>query len=472
MKFNNPFRKKTASTVLPVTTQKRNHLSVIEGQIEYYKAEHSVYINKAFRNNVDVYKIVSDCATRRAENPIELVKVKDKKALKMFFAKGKQPIADLFGLKALQVKALGDVVDKSDIITLLNKPNPYQNGNEFEQMASIWYDLLGEVVIWAQKISPESTSPPVALHVIPPFDIACISNGEMKGTKEYKIVSINQTIPKEEILFLCRPNPKSTEIYTPNRGFSPLEAGKMVVQRSNEADQAAVDLMQTKGAVGAVYLDDSNTYLGEKEEEEEEAPLKQHENNFIKKMYGKFAKHRVFFSNAKLGYVQFGRTSDEIGVIEHDKVATSKLCRLFNYPEILLTGDIKYENLRAASKQLIVSNIMPYQTMIAEALTSFLIPKFIKQNPGDFALVYDPLYYSEIQEDIKDIGEVLENVTYLTINEKRAFLSYEPLTDPLADQLLVKQGLVLLEDLTLNNQVLPNVDYPSGTTTNDTQTAN
>ena len=315
-------------------------------------------------------------------------------------------------------------------------------------------------MIWAQRLDPESKDKkPVALHVIPPFDLAEVSDGTMRGVKEYKIVSLNLTIPKEDCLMICRPNATSEKLYYPTRGMSPLEAGNTVLQRSNEADKAAVDLLQTKGAVGAVYIDDQNVYTDDEPSQSgEKDSMQAHESNFIKKMYGKFAKNRVFFSNAKLGYVQFGRTSVEIGVSEHDKIATSKLCRLFNYPEILLSGDIKYENLRAASKLLIVSNIMPYQTMMAEALTNFLIPKF-GMNTNSYALVYDPLYYSEIQEDIKDIGAVLENVTFLTINEKRAFLSYEPLADELADKLLVKQGLMLLEDLTLANQVLPNEDY-------------
>ncbi len=442
------------------TSMRGINFMVTEGMVEYYKADYLTYINKAFRANVDVYKIVSDCASRRSENPIELVKVKDKKALSLFYAKGKQPLSDLFGLKALQSKAFGAEVNSSDVLTLLNKPNSYQTGNDFEQMASIWYDLLGEVVIWAQRIEPDSTNAkPVALHVIPPFDLAEVSDGTMRGVKEYKIVSLNLTIPKDDCLMICRPNATATLLYYPTRGMSPLEAGNTVLQRSNESDKAAVDLLQTKGAVGAVYIDDQNVYTDDEPSQSgEKDSMQAHESNFIKKMYGKFAKNRIFFSNAKLGYVQFGRTSVEIGVGEHDKIATSKLCRLFNYPEILLSGDIKYENLRAASKLLIVSNIMPYQTMMAEALTNFLLPKF-GMNTNSYALVYDPLYYSEIQEDIKDIGAVLENVTFLTINEKRAFLSYEPLADELADKLLVKQGLMLLEDLTLANQVLPNEDY-------------
>jgi HK97 family phage portal protein len=448
-----------ASLPTPLNNRGINFM-VTEGMIEYYKADYQTYINKAFRGNVDVYKIVSDSAVRRSENPIELVKVKNKKALTQFYAKGKQPLADLFGLKALQVKALGDEVEKDDVLTLLNKPNSYQSGNDFEQMCSIWYDLLGEVVIWGQRLDELSDNgKPVALHVIPPFDIAEVSDGTMQGVKEYRIVSLNQVIRKEDCLMICRPNAKTSQMYFPTRGMSPLEAGRTVLQRSNEADQAAVDLLQTKGAVGAVYIDDQNVYTDDEPGQSgEKDSMQAHESNFVKKMYGKFAKNRIFFSNAKLGYVQFGRTSVEIGVGEHDKVATSKLCRLFNYPEILLTGDIKYENLKSASKLLIVSNIMPYQTMLAEALSGWLLPKFGK-NTNNFALVFDPLYYSEIQEDIKDIGAVLESVTFLTINEKRAFLSYEPLTDELADKLLVKQGLMLLDDLTLANQVLPNVDY-------------
>lgn len=458
MAFLDFFRAKRALPTVDTVKPRGINFIIREGQIEYYSADIESYINKGFRSNVDVYKIVSDLAARRSENPLELAKVKDKKSLSKFYAKAKQPHADMFGVRSLQVKAFGDSVEKHEVLTLLNKPNLYQSGDEFEAMASIWYDLLGEAVIWVQRQTDNPKSKPVALHVLPPFDVGVVADGNFRGVKSYVITSLNKPVPKEDLLLITRPNAKTTDMYGPMRGLSPLEPGLKVLQRSNESDTAAVDILQSKGALGAVYVDDPNVFMGQDENDTKEDATERHESNFVKKMYGKFAKNRIFFSNAKLGYVDFGKSSADIGIAEHDKAATSKLCRLFNYPEILLTGDIKYENLRAASKLLIVSNIMPYQAMMAEALTNWLLPQF-GVNAAAMALVYDPLYYSEVQEDIKDIGSVLEDVTFLTINEKRAYLSYEPLTDELADKLLVKQGLVPLEDLALGNEPLPNADY-------------
>lgn len=456
------FFKRSKRTVpirdVSIRSPKTAKLFVSDGQVTYYDADYTTYINKAFRGNVDVYKITTDIAGRCAENPLELVKVRDKKALSNFYAKGVQPYTDIFKMRQLKAKAMESAVENSKILTLLQKPNLYQTGDELEEMMSVWWQIAGRVVLWAQRLDdtvPDSEV--VALHCLPPYDVAAVSDGQMRGVKGYKITSINKEISKEDILIVSRIAIRVGEDYGPTPSMSPFEPGKMTLERANETEQTAVDMLKTKGAMGAVYVDDPYTTAEDEDGAEGESGLEKHESQFVKKMYGRFSRGRIFFSNAKLGYVNFGRTSDEIGITEHEKLSTSKICRLLNYPEILLTGDIKYENLRSASKQLILSNIIPYQTKIAQALTNWLLPKFGKE-ASNLALVYDPFYYSEVQQDIQAMGPVLENISFLTINQKLEYLGYEKSTEPFADKILVKQGLVPLEDLELPTE-LPNQDY-------------
>lgn len=435
----------------PSTSRPEVNFRIVGGQVVYYELDWNTYIEKGYRGNPDVFSIVTDLARRRAEAPIEQYKVKSKKSLSKYRTlqrKGYPVLAN-----QLLKSALGEEVENSDILKLLNKPNKYQSGRQFIEMCSLHYDILGEVIIWVTRGTlPSNEGKPIELHLLPSYDIEPISDGTFRGVSAYRIRSIIKEVPPTDILFWTRQGLKTFDEYLPMRGVSPLEAGAKILQKSNSAEDAAVDSFETRGGRGIVYFDNDDLDISGIDE-------KKQESRFNEKVYGKNSKSRWLWSNTKMGSLDLSKDAVQLDILNQQKYTTLQLCRLFNYDETLLSSENKtLDNLKVAVRRIIVSAVLPWQTDFAESLANWLAPFF---GETEIFLRFDQGYYPELQEDIVSVGPVLEGITFLTDNEKREYLNYEPYVDSesssMADRLLKKAGLEPIEDI---GMIDPNNNTP------------
>ena len=113
---------------------------------------------------------------------------------------------------------------------------------------------------------------------------------------------------------------------------------------------------------------------------------------------------------------------------------------VMNVPSILI-GDrtnSKFSNYKEAKQDLYTENIIPLATQIAEYLTNILSDKLEK---GEY-IDLDTSKVEVLKKNKTEIMNLLNGLSYLTINEKRAELEY-PAVDG-GDELLVNVGVAPL----------------------------
>lgn len=417
------------------------NIRYINGQVVYYNLDWQTYIDKGYKGNIDVFSIVNELSRKRATPPFELYKVKSLKTLNRAYHLAKSG----YGLAAhAQIKeSLGEEIVASPVLDLLKTPNHYQNMHQFVYAASLYAEILGEFFIWKVRGStPITENLIIEMHLFPAYDVDIVSDGTFRGVKHYLIKSIQKEIPPNDMIHWAKPTLESQEKYTALRGAPSLEIGGKVLQKSNAAEDAAVDMFETRGGRGAVYIDDPNI-------DSDSVDFPRQENRFNKRMYDENSKGRWFWSNSKLGMLDLSKNADQLDILNQQKYSTNQLCRLFGYDETLLSSETKtYNNYQAAIKRVIVNSVLPWLTDFVAVLNNQLLPDFGLEG---YALKIDEQYFPELQNDVVEMGKSLEGISFLSDNEKRAYFSYAPYDHPNADKLFKRTGYEPIEDIGLND---------------------
>ncbi len=116
---------------------------------------------------------------------------------------------------------------------------------------------------------------------------------------------------------------------------------------------------------------------------------------------------------------------------------------VMNVPSILI-GDrtnSKFSNYKEAKKDLYTENIIPIAQQIAEHLNNIFADKLEANEYIDF----DTSDIEVLKEDKNVKMERLNNISYLTINEKRAELEYPPVEN--GDDILINTGTTSLKEI-------------------------
>lgn len=116
---------------------------------------------------------------------------------------------------------------------------------------------------------------------------------------------------------------------------------------------------------------------------------------------------------------------------------------VMNVPSILI-GDrtnSKFSNYKEAKKDLYTENILPLVEQIAEYLNNIMKDKLESNEYIDF----DTSTIGVLKEDRKEKMAMLNNLSYLTINEKRAELEYPPVEN--GDDILISTSMTSLKEM-------------------------
>ena len=103
-----------------------------------------------------------------------------------------------------------------------------------------------------------------------------------------------------------------------------------------------------------------------------------------------------------------------------------------------------YSNAQEASRQIVVNTIKPLLDLVYSAIWTFFRDKPIASGIGEYT--YDVEQLSDFMGVQTDLYTALQSATYLTANDKRKKLGYDPIDDPLADQLMLTMADVPMSE--------------------------
>lgn len=108
-----------------------------------------------------------------------------------------------------------------------------------------------------------------------------------------------------------------------------------------------------------------------------------------------------------------------------------------------------YSNAQEAGRQIVVNTIKPLLNLVYSAIWGFFRDKPIATGIGDYT--YDVEQLSDFMGVQTDLYTALQSATYLTANDKRKKLGYDPIEDPLADQLMLTMADVPMSEYSMDD---------------------
>ena len=409
---------------------------------------------EAYEANADVYAIVSFLARKSASIPWYVYTKKPGAKARMALQRYKSLTKGLSNPGAMEQaliarKAAYDenmVVDDSATALLLKTPNAYQGQDQFfEQLFGMRF-LTGEGIVWGNdgniedgEFSELFVMPTQYMDIIAdPLDLFGLSGWVLQAGNG------NMALAKEDVLQWKSWNPQfdsSTRIHL--RGVSPIKAAWNNYLMGAEAQKASAKLMANGGAKGALVpkpVGNQIPLVDEKTAAQMQMALADRVNN--NNRYGQVAMLQTPWE-----FLNFGLTSGEMALIDTMRFSLEQWCRVFGMPVVLFSADnMADNNYQNALRDLVTNTIVPMCAQLRDEMNKWLLPRM---GDTDMFIDFDIQALPELQRDIEKMVNGLKAADWLTMDEKRVAMNYEPKGGAFATT-YIPQGLIPIEQANMD----------------------
>lgn len=339
----------------------------------------------------------------------------------------------------MRKKSVDQVVVDDGLSKLLKKPNRNYAGAAFMEQLYGYKLLTGESNLWFP-----SDGKPSEMFIIPKQSLAVVKGADAWTIDRFKILLAGQEVPVEpkRILMWRFANYNFDPIMlTHLRGQSPLDAGLLTMQASNEGAERLVAMNKNQGAAGLVYDKAARDY-----------PTLDQSNN-MRRQFNLIVNDsdlagQIAYLTGDLGYHKFGLDAEQLQLIEQSDASFKTLCNIFDVPWQLFGNSDSYENRKQYKRDFIYDNIAVAAYSLRDELNASLIPLFELDRERDVIDV-DVMSLPELAEDLKTQVEALGKLWQLTPNQVLEYLGWDQSKDPNMDKIYIPQSFVPLEHANL-----------------------
>ena len=328
-------------------------------------------------------------------------------------------------MKLEHKKDNGDIIENSEILAKLKKPNPNQTLSTFIAELASYKLLKGEFYIWTEK--GNLTGKTLNYWCVPP-------NLVTKKQDYYHILNIE--VPKEDI-FHYRDFVPGYLPYQDATALSPLEVGAINLRILDYASAANFKAIKNGSVQGVAF---EKQIPGEMQATPEST--KELRDLLIKRYNNPTTHGEVTIHSHEIGYTPFGLKPAELMILENIDFNEFKLADIFNYPRRLLSeksGSLSGNERQEAKKELITDGVFPINLTICEILSQVF-------GLDNEMITFDRDSYPEMQIDWLSTSQAVDKMPFLNYNEKRAILGYEPDPNKIFNTIFVPSGLVMADE--------------------------
>lgn len=270
----------------------------------------------------------------------------------------------------------------SEIIHLLNNPNPLQSRDEFEAIVVIYKEIFGFCPLYKVMPANRTTGLPVAIWAINPsiFNYTLTGRMFLQSTLFGIVSSVSFANPSGEMitlnteeqldcLWILNGNtPRQTDLFIAQSPLYPC--GELI-----NNFQIAVNVYGTllKQSLLGIISNRTADKMGHQNlDTKTEDALKEK----MKTQYGLIeGRDNFVITNKNLFFQSLLTNIDSLKIPECLKISVEELCNRLSFKkELLNNGDITYENKRIAEISQYQSSIIPWSDGYCENLTEFLLP--------------------------------------------------------------------------------------------------
>ena len=312
-------------------------------------------------------------------------------------------------------------LDNHPLLELLHRPAINQAGSAFIESIIGYLLLSGNSYIELSEVR----NTPKEMYVLRPDRMKIIpnSNGIISGY-EYSVNGKTKIIPsdflhgKTKILHIKLFNPLN-DWY----GMSPIEAAACSIDQHNAVASHNLSLLQNGGRPsGALIVNKSANGYTQGLTSEQLADLKTNLKDIVE---GEKNSGRVMILDGDFSWQEMGLSPKDLDFISGKNLSAREISQAFNVPPVLLgiTGDATFANYKEARLHLWEDNILPLLDLITDELNAWLGQWYEK----DVKLKYDIDAIPALASKREDAWGKINQANFLTINEKRKAVGYEPI---------------------------------------------
>jgi HK97 family phage portal protein len=231
----------------------------------------------------------------------------------------------------------------------------------------------------------------------------------------------NIALQKSDVLQWKSWNPQFDSVTRVHlRGVSPIKAAWNNYLMGKEASLAAAKLMANGGAKGALVpkaVGNQIPLVDEKTAANMQRALADRVNNNDR--YGQVAMLQTPWE-----FLNFGLTSSEMALVDTLKFSLEQWCRVFSMPVVLFSADnMADNNYQNALRDMVTNTIVPMCAQLRDELNRWLVPRMGDKN---VFIDFDIMALPELQRDMEKMVNGLRSADWLTFDEKRVAMNYEP----------------------------------------------
>ena len=418
-----------------------------------YDENASTYLNEGFGRNPDVFSMIMQMADKSRSVPFYVKKIIDKSAKSEidrlnYATKGNLSINQFAKKRQLEKKAFED----KELPFPLAQPNPNQTWGDIISLFKVYMKTTGNFYIYMNyPLEGNNANVPKQVYVLPSHMVQIVLKKDAKVLQDenpiekYMLIEGNQYIefPAENIIHVKYANPffdfSGSHLY----GLSPIKALLRNIESSNEALNQNVKTIKNGGAFGFIGAKDSSTPLTAEQATTLKEKLKEMDNDS-----GRLS--RISGMSVPLTFTRISLTTDELKPFEFLKHDQKAIANVLGWSDKLLNNDdgAKYDNVKEERKRVITDNILPDLMLLAESLNKNFIKRF--KGYENAILEFDITELPEMQDDIKQLVEWMTKAP-LTLNEQRAILKYEALTDDGMDVIWLDGGKKRIDEVGISD---------------------
>ncbi|AZL15558.1 phage portal protein [Rickettsiales endosymbiont of Stachyamoeba lipophora] len=305
---------------------------------------------------------------------------------------------------------------------LLNKPNPLFSGAAFIEALIHYLLLAGNAYIQLTKLNNNLQE----LFLLRPDRVAIIKNGsqvplayQYKSGREEEYFHVETLTGKSDILHLKYFHPLD-DFY----GLSPIEAAAYSIDQHNQAAKWNQALLQNGARPsGALIVQGDNNLDSHLNDDQYERLKQQISENFS----GSANAGKPLLLEGGLKWQEMSLSNKDMEFLEAKNSAAREIALAFGVPPQLLgiPGDNTYSNLQEARLALWEETILPLLNYISTSFNNWF-KHFYNE---DIHIRYNAESISALTNRREILWQKLSKADYLTLNEKRAILGFEPLRD-------------------------------------------
>lgn len=424
-------------------------LSVVGGGYVPYDYTLSILLEKGYKQNPDVFAVVNQMATKTANVPFCVKKIKDEKAKKAIelILKSTNYNTDFKQKKVIeQLKT--KAYDEEEMDLPLKRPNPLQTWGELFALYKTFLKVTGNAYFYL--LSPENgmnKGVPIQIYILPAdlVQIVLKKDANLYGVESpidyYMIYNSNNYIKfyPNEIIHIKKPNPffdmQGSHLY----GHSELYAALRNIQSSNLAIDNNNKMMANSGVFGFIHGKGPNPLTPEQATQIKERLTQMHASTD--------SLSNIAGSSGELGFTRISLTADELKPFDFLSFDRKTICNVLIWSDELLNNDSgstlgSGERDKQASKRAITDNIMPDLKLLQDALTDGFVRKF--KGYENAVWEFDPSELPEMQEDMTELVAWLEKAP-ISKNEFRQAIKYETRTEPEMDKIYIPMNIMPID---------------------------